>query len=97
MQHSLRGHLCSGLLSAEGKPTGAADVMTDGQNHHAEHSAGTGQPGGMTLIGWRQQGQLRWQVYDAQNKPIGPCGSAAGASLQAAGVVDRSGRFVLFP
>jgi hypothetical protein len=92
-----RGKLYFTKLSADGKPTGAGDVMTDGQITMRSMPLALTNPSGMSLIAWRQQGQLHWQLYDAQNNPTGAPGSAAGASLQAAGVVDKAGGFVLFP
>ena len=92
-----RGKLYFTKLSADGKPTIAREIMTDGTTTMRSQPLALTNASGMTLIGWRQEGQLQWQVYDAQNNPVGARGSAAGVSLAAAGVVDKEGRFVVFP
>ena len=52
---------------------------------------------GATLVGWKNQDVLGWQLYDGQGKPLGAPGSAASPENGAAGVVLRDGRFLLFP
>jgi len=92
-----RGKLYFNRLDADGKPGNAREVMTEGQTTMRSQPLALTNAAGMTLIGWRQQGQLMWQVYDNQNKPIGAKGSAQGVSPAAAGVVDKAGRFIIFP
>ena len=51
---------------------------------------------GSTLIAWRQEDSVKWQLYDAKNQPSGSVGSAKSAGTGVAGVVDKSGHFILF-
>ena len=52
---------------------------------------------GATLVGWKNQDVLGWQIYDGKGKPLGEPGSAASPGNGAGGVVLRDGRFLLFP
>ena len=49
-----------------------------------------------TLVAWKKEGQLGWQLYDARGKPAGSPGSARSAGNGVAGVVARNGEVVLF-
>lgn len=51
---------------------------------------------GNTLISWNQQGQLSWQLYNAQGKPVGEKGSAKTTGAGIAGVVGANNEFFLF-
>lgn len=51
---------------------------------------------GMTLVGWKQNDVLGWQLYGADGKPQGKTGSAKSPGNGAAGVALPSGKFVLF-
>ncbi len=51
---------------------------------------------GTTLIAWKNQGVLGWQLYDDQGKALGKSGMASSPGNGAAGMVLRDGRFVLF-
>jgi hypothetical protein len=49
-----------------------------------------------TLVAWKKNGDLGWQMYDGKGQPSGSPGSAKSAGNGAAGVVTKDGRFVLF-
>jgi hypothetical protein len=51
---------------------------------------------GSTLVVWRQDDSVKWQLYDAKGQPSGPVGSANSAGTGVAGVVAKSGNFILF-
>ncbi|MFT5108202.1 MAG: hypothetical protein ACI8XO_004864, partial [Verrucomicrobiales bacterium] len=54
--------------------------------------------GGMTLVAWKQDKQLKWQWFDQQNRAVEPQGShVAGSPDRPAGVVAKSGRMILIP
>ena len=54
-------------------------------------------PDGATLVVWKNNEVLGWQLYDANAQPEGVAGSVASPGNGAAGVVLRDGRFALFP
>jgi hypothetical protein len=92
-----RGRLYFNRISADGDPVSVTEIKTDGQTTMRSQPLALTNSKDYVLIGWRQQGELRWQVYDAGNNPVGVRGSAPGASLAAAGVVDKFGQFILIP
>jgi hypothetical protein len=51
---------------------------------------------GNTLVAWKKDDQLGWQMYDGQAKPVGKPGSAKSIGSGAAGIVNQSGDFLLF-
>ena len=52
---------------------------------------------GATLVAWKNDETLGWQLYDAKGRPQGEPGSATSPGKGAAGVVLPNGKFVLFP
>jgi hypothetical protein len=52
---------------------------------------------GASLVAWKNNDVLGWQLYDAKAQPIGEPGSAPSPGGGAAGVVLPNGNFVLFP
>jgi hypothetical protein len=53
-------------------------------------------PDGNTLVAWKKEGQLGWQLYDAAGRPSGRPGSTTNPGKGVAGVVDKDGQFILF-
>jgi hypothetical protein len=53
-------------------------------------------PDGGTLVAWKKDGQLGWQLYDGKGEPSGSPGSAKGPGNGIAGAVGKDGRFILF-
>ncbi len=51
---------------------------------------------GATLIAWKNEDRLGWQLYDAKIQPAGRSSSEDSPGSGAAGVVLPSGRFILF-
>lgn len=49
-----------------------------------------------TLVAWKKQDVLGWQLFDPKGQPQGNSGSAPSPGNGAAGVVLPNGRFVLF-
>lgn len=51
---------------------------------------------GNTLIAWKQDECVKWQLYNAKGRASGSVGSANTSGNGVAGVVDKSGHFILF-
>jgi hypothetical protein len=51
---------------------------------------------GGTLIAWKRDGELSWQLYNAQGVAQGAVESVPSAGKGAAGVTDQHGKFILF-
>ncbi len=52
---------------------------------------------GVSLVAWKNQEVLGWQLYDVRGEPIGKPGSAPSRGSGAAAVVLGDGRFAVFP
>ncbi|MGK0186580.1 MAG: hypothetical protein ACI9R3_002363 [Verrucomicrobiales bacterium] len=53
---------------------------------------------GTSLVAWKNDNQLEWQIFDSSNALVGKRGSHVSEnSDRPAGVVTKSGKFVLFP
>ncbi len=50
---------------------------------------------GRTLVAWKKEKQLGWQLYDSLGRKIGNGGSAASEGSGAAGVLGKNGDFIL--
>jgi hypothetical protein len=53
-------------------------------------------PDGSTLVAWTKDGQIGWQLYDAEGYPVGSPGSVASRGNGVACVLGKDGRFILF-
>jgi hypothetical protein len=53
-------------------------------------------PGEGTLVAWKKDNRLGWQLYNALGQPAEDAGSAPSEGNGIAGVINRDGRFVLF-
>ena len=53
-------------------------------------------PDGGTLVAWKKDNQLGWQLYDDRGRPSGPPDSVKSAGNGVAGVLAKNGELVLF-
>jgi hypothetical protein len=51
---------------------------------------------GSTLVAWKKDNQLGWQMYDDRGRPTGTPGSARSPGNGVAGVLAKNGDIVLF-
>lgn len=91
-----RGEIFFARLDDDGAPLAAAEIKTPGFSGMRTGVLALNDAGGNTLVAWKKEGRLGWQVYDKRGRPSGRIGSAASAGNGAAGVVSKEGRFVLF-
>ena len=53
---------------------------------------------GVTVVGWKNDTMLEWQLFGVKDEPYGMRGSAVAATGdRPAGVVAKDGTFLLFP
>lgn len=83
-------------LDAEGKLFSPAEIKTPGVTGMRTGMIALPGSDGSTLIAWKKDNQLGWQLYDQRGRPSGKPNSATSAGSGAAGVVDKAGNFVLF-
>lgn len=91
-----KGDIYFARLDGEGKVLPPGEIKTPGHSGMRTGVVALAS-NDKTLIAWNSKDELHWQLYDQQGQPCGPAGHAATTGKGAAGVVDRSGHFILFP
>jgi|SRR5579863_5425681 len=91
-----KGTIFFARLSAEGIPLAPKEIKTSGANGMRTGLIALPAADGNTLVAWKKEGQLGWQLYDARGRPAGSPGSARSAGSGVAGVVARNGDILLF-
>jgi hypothetical protein len=83
-------------LDRKGKVLSPGEIKTAGRSGMRSGVVALSASDGTTLIAWRHQEELGWQIYDLEGRPQGAPGSIKSAGKGAAGIVDENGRFILF-
>lgn len=91
-----RGEIYFTRLGKDGSALSIGEVKTPGLSGMRTGLLALNDAAGNTLVAWKRDGQLGWQVYDKQGRPSGHAGSAKSPGNGAAGVVSKNGRFLLF-
>jgi hypothetical protein len=91
-----QGEIYFARLDARGKSLGPAEIKTPGLCGHRTGLVALSGPDSDSLVAWKKDGRLGWQLYDPQGRPVRSPGSAASAGAGAAAVLTKDGRFVLF-
>jgi hypothetical protein len=91
-----RGQIYFARIDAQGAPTARAEIETPGRSGMRTGMLALSAPDGSTLVAWKKDDQLGWQLYDTDGHPLGKTGSAPSSGNGVAGVVDKGGRFTLF-
>jgi len=91
-----RGEIYFARLDSKGNPGLCAEIKTPGRAGIRTGMLALNGPDGRTLVAWKKDGQMGWQVYDAGGRPSGSPGSSQSPGDGVAGIVDKDGRFVLF-
>ncbi|HEV3025628.1 MAG TPA: hypothetical protein VGX76_24315 [Pirellulales bacterium] len=91
-----QGEIYFAQLDSQGRRLPPAEIKTPGHSGMRTGMVALSAPDGSTLVAWKKDDQLGWQLYDAKGRPSGPPGSAPSPGSGVAGVVDSSGDYVLF-
>ena len=91
-----KGDIYFARLGRDGNLLPPGEVKTPGRSAMRSGLVALSGPDGSSLIAWKRDGQLTWQLYSPAGVPQGPPESASSSGKGAAGVVDRRGRFLLF-
>lgn len=83
-------------IDGSGNAKHQSEIKTPGRSGMRTGLVALCAPNGHTIVAWKKDSQLGWQVYDTKGLPVGTPGSAASPGAGVAGVVDKAGRFVLF-
>ena len=91
-----KGEIYFARLDRTGKVLPPGEIKTAGRSGMRSGVMALSASDGTTLIAWRHQEELGWQIYDLEGRPQGPPGSIKSLGKGAAGVVEENGRFILF-
>lgn len=92
-----KGQIYFARLGKDGAVLPPGEIQTPGTNGMRTGVLALSGADGATLIAWKNNSTLGWQLYDAKGQPQGNPASEPSAGSGAAGVVLADGRFVLFP
>ncbi|MDB5387925.1 MAG: hypothetical protein JWM11_3571 [Planctomycetaceae bacterium] len=90
------GKIYFARLDGQGVPQSPKEIKTAGITGMRTGMFTLNDTTGNTLVAWKKDGQLGWQLYDQQAKPVGRAGSVKSAGSGAAGIINKAGDFVLF-
>jgi hypothetical protein len=92
-----KGEIYFARLGKDGAVLAPGEIKTPGRNGMRTGIVALSAKDGATLIAWKNQEVLGWQLYDAQGRPVGNAGSEPSRGSGAAAVVLPDGRFMVFP
>jgi hypothetical protein len=92
-----KGEIYFARLDADGKVLPPGEIKTAGKNGMRTGIFALTADDGAALIGWKNNGKLGWQLYDATGKAQGPAGSRASKGNGAAGIALKNGTFLVLP
>jgi hypothetical protein len=92
-----KGQIYFARLGKDGAVLPPGEIRTPGTNGMRTGVIALGASDGTTLIAWKNNDTLGWQLYDAKGQPQGSTGSAPSPGSGAAGVALANGKFVLIP
>ncbi len=91
-----KGQIYFARLDANGSPKSPKEIKTPGSSGMRTGVLTIATPDGRTLVAWKKDNQLGWQLYDERGRPSGAPASAQSAGTGAAGVLAKNGDIVLF-
>jgi hypothetical protein len=91
-----KGEIYFTRLDAKGNLLPPGEIKTPGKAGMRTGMIALNGTKSRTLVAWRQEDCVKWQLYGDKGQPLGPVGSAKSAGTGVAGVVDKSGQFILF-
>jgi hypothetical protein len=91
-----KGEIYFARLDKDGTVVAPGEIKTPGSNGMRTGVLALGAKDGASLVAWKKNNILGWQLYDAEGKAVENTGSAASSGNGAAGVVLPTGKFLLF-
>ncbi|MBS0204165.1 MAG: hypothetical protein JSS49_14775 [Planctomycetes bacterium] len=91
-----KGQIFFAKLSADGSPITPKEIKTPGACGMRTGVLALPTTDGKTLVAWKKDKQLGWQVYDGRGRPMGAPGGAPSDGSGVAAVVVKNGDVVLF-
>lgn len=91
-----RGEIYFARLDGKGNPSQPGEIKTPGRSGMRTGMLALSAPDGTTLVAWKKDEQIEWQLYGVEGRPVGQPGSAKSSGNGVAGVVNKEGCFILF-
>jgi hypothetical protein len=91
-----KGDIYFARIDAKGAVLPPGEVKTPGRSGMRTGLLALSGPEGSTLIAWKRDGELSWQLYDVQGVAQGGVISVPSTGKGAAGVTGPHGNFILF-
>lgn len=91
-----KGRIAFARLDPRGGPSGPEEVETPGRAGMRTGVLAVAAPDGATLVAWKQDALARWQLHDAEGRPVGPPGQVSSPGGGVAAVATPDGRFLVF-
>lgn len=91
-----RNQIYFGRIDGKGQLLPPGEIKTTGIGGMRTGMLALTAPDRSTLVAWTKNSELGWQVYGADNLPMGVPGSAKSSGNGIAAVVGKDGRFILF-
>ncbi len=91
-----KGDIYFARIDFKGAVLPPGEVKTPGRSGMRTGLVALSGADGSTLIAWKRDGELSWQLYNAQGVAEGTVESVPSAGKGAAGVIDQHGKFILF-
>ena len=82
-------------MGRQGELLAPKEIKTPGNPGMRSGIVALPSPSGSTLVAWKKENRLGWQLYDEKGEPAGEPGSAKSEGKGVAAVVDQSGNFIL--
>lgn len=92
-----KGQIYFARLNKDGAVLPPGEIPTPGRNGMRTGVVALSAPDGVSLVAWKNQDVLGWQLYDVAGSPLGKPGSVPSRGSGAAAVVLGDGRFAVFP
>lgn len=92
-----KGQIYFSRLDKDGVVLPPGEIKTPGTHGMRTGLVALSAPDGATLIVWKNQDTLGWQLYDAKGEANGSAGSEPSPSTGAAAVALPDGHFMVFP
>jgi hypothetical protein len=83
-------------LDSKGETLSPAEIETPGRSGHRTGMLALSASNGATLVAWKNDNALGWQLYDAEGQPVGSAGSVASEGSGVAGITTDERGFLLF-
>ena len=82
-------------IGKQGELLSPAEIKTPGNPGMRSGIVALPSPGGSTLVAWKKENRLGWQLYDEKGQPAGEPSSVKSAGKGVAAIVDKNGDFIL--